>query len=159
MLVKRAGGQFSPAGNRLSRFLSQIYFGRVVLLRFRPNSRSGSRARGSPFLTPAHTIGHGDACYSAVCFSPPESAGSVESSIVRSDLPAGLASDLKNASQADYQNAYADLAQIGLKKTVVGEESSVVAPTTMTMGEFTGQSVTSVRDFVREKVKSAFQAR
>ncbi|MEQ1760555.1 MAG: hypothetical protein ABL986_19770, partial [Vicinamibacterales bacterium] len=106
-----------------------------------------------------HTIGHGDACYSAVCFSPPESAGSVESSIVRSDLPAGLASDLKNASQADYQNAYADLAQIGLKKTVVGEESSVVAPTTMTMGEFTGQSVTSVRDFVREKVKSAFQAR
>lgn len=43
--------------------------------------------------------------------------------------------DLKNASWTDYQTAYADLANIGLHKTVVsGQGKNVMAPTTMTMG-------------------------
>jgi hypothetical protein len=68
--------------------------------------------------------------------------------------------DLKNASTTDYQNAYADLANLGLKKTVVADnKNSIVAPTTMTIGEFNGQSASSVRDYVRERVKNAFSAR
>jgi hypothetical protein len=68
--------------------------------------------------------------------------------------------DLKNASSSDYQNAYADLAAIGLKKTVVASGGrEIVAPTTMTMGEFTGADAPSVRDYVRGNVKNAFQSR
>ena len=58
--------------------------------------------------------------------------------------------DLKNASSADYQNAYIDLAKMGLKKTVIADnKNSVVAPTTMTIGEFNGQSASAVRDDIR----------
>ena len=68
--------------------------------------------------------------------------------------------DLKNASRDDYSNAYADLKAIGLKKTVVpASGGEVVAPTTMTMGEFSGDSVTAVRDAVADAVKSAFAKR
>jgi hypothetical protein len=68
--------------------------------------------------------------------------------------------DLKGASGIDYENAYADLAKIGLKRAVVGGSGkTVVAPTTMTIGEFSGVSVDSVRDFIREKVIAAFKAR
>ena len=68
--------------------------------------------------------------------------------------------DLKKASSADYQNAYADLATIGLHKAVKADSgSSVVAPTTMTIGTFQGQSSGSVRDHVREATQAAFAAR
>ena len=68
--------------------------------------------------------------------------------------------DLKNASGTDYENAYADLARIGLKKTVVaGGGNRVVAPTTMTIGEFNGLTAEIVRDDVRGKVQAAFKAR
>ena len=68
--------------------------------------------------------------------------------------------DLKNASYADYQNAYSDLAAIGLHKTVVSSQGGkIVAPTTMTMGEFTGQSTTAVRDYVRDAVRARFSSR
>jgi hypothetical protein len=68
--------------------------------------------------------------------------------------------DLKNATRIDYDNAYSDLANIGLKKTVVaGNGTNIVAPTTTAMGEYTGDSSASVRDFVRAKVRAAFNAR
>ena len=65
--------------------------------------------------------------------------------------------DLKDGSYDDYRNAYAALERIGLKKTVVATNSNkVVAPTTMTLGEFNGQDTGSVRDGVRNQVKAAF---
>jgi len=68
--------------------------------------------------------------------------------------------DLKNASRTDYQTAYADLANIGLHKTVVsGQGKNVVAPTTMTMGEFNGADAASIRDHVRNQVQAVFAAR
>ena len=68
--------------------------------------------------------------------------------------------DLQKATRTDYQNAYADLEAIGLRKTVVGGSGKdVVAPTTMTMGEFSGVSAASVRDEIRSSVRAAFKAR
>lgn len=68
--------------------------------------------------------------------------------------------DLKNASWTDYQTAYADLANIGLHRTVVsGQGTNVVAPTTMTMGEFNGTDAASIRDHVRNRVQAAFSTR
>jgi hypothetical protein len=68
--------------------------------------------------------------------------------------------DLTNATSQDYQTAYADLASLGLKKVLVSEQGhQVVAPTTMTLGEFNGQNAAAVRDSVRDSVKRAFAAR
>src|SRR5690606_2335159 len=68
--------------------------------------------------------------------------------------------DLNNATRVDYQNAYADLANIGLHKTVVSDHrKEVVAPTTMTMGTFNGGDPASVRDYVLERVQTAFRTR
>lgn len=68
--------------------------------------------------------------------------------------------DLKNASTTDYQNAYADLQKIGLKKVQKsGNGNDVVIPTTAAMGEFNGASAAAVRDSVSESVKAAFAAR
>jgi hypothetical protein len=68
--------------------------------------------------------------------------------------------DLKNASAADYQNAYADLDAIGLKRVHVGGDGTkAVIPTTSAMGYFNGASAAAVRDDIRQRVKSAFQAR
>ena len=68
--------------------------------------------------------------------------------------------DLKGGSRTDYENAYADLDKIGLKTAVVSSQGNkVVAPTTMTIGEFNGNSATTVRDDVSDKVQRAFTAR
>lgn len=69
-------------------------------------------------------------------------------------------SDLKNASWTDYQTAYAHLANVGLHKTVVTDQGkNVVAPTTMTMGEFNGADAASIRNYVRNQIRAAFAAR
>lgn len=68
--------------------------------------------------------------------------------------------DLKNATSQNYKDAYADLEKIGLKKIVVGGSgNNVVIPTTSVMGEFNGSTAASVRDDIRQKVKTAFTAR
>lgn len=68
--------------------------------------------------------------------------------------------DLKNASSKDYENAYADLQQIGLAKVVKADEGQhVVIPTTSTMGFFNGTSAAAVRNDVRNSVQTAFRAR
>jgi hypothetical protein len=68
--------------------------------------------------------------------------------------------DLKNASRQDYQNAYADLANIGLNKVVVSDQrKEIVIPTTTTAGEFNGDSAGSVRDYVSNQVQSVFAKR
>ena len=68
--------------------------------------------------------------------------------------------DQKSASNQDYQDAYADLETIGLKKVVAGSSgNNIVIPTTSAMGEFNGTSATSVRDDIRSRVQNAFKAR
>ena len=68
--------------------------------------------------------------------------------------------DLKNASNQDYQNAYADLEKIGLKKVVITNGGGeLVMPTTTTAGEFEGASSTALRDSIRGQVQRAFTAR
>ena len=68
--------------------------------------------------------------------------------------------DLKNASAKDYENAYSDLAKLGLKKVVKSNQGSeVVIPTTAAMGTFNGASAAAVRTDIGDRVKAAFQAR
>ena len=68
--------------------------------------------------------------------------------------------DLKNASSQDYQNAYADLEKLGLKKVQKADGGGdVVIPTTSVMGTFNGNSAVAVRDDVHNSVKNAFSAR
>lgn len=68
--------------------------------------------------------------------------------------------DLKNASYQDYQNAYADLERIGLKRVIVADHgTNVVIPTTTVAGQFDSQSVAGVRDHVCDQVQAAFKAR
>jgi len=68
--------------------------------------------------------------------------------------------DLKNATSTDYQNAYADLEKIGLKKVQKSDQGgNVVIPTTSAMGTFNGTSAASVRDDIRSKAQTAFSAR
>jgi len=68
--------------------------------------------------------------------------------------------DLKNATYTDYQNAYADLANLGLRRTVLSQQGGhVVARTTTAMGAYNGQSTATVRDHVRTQVQAAFRAR
>jgi hypothetical protein len=68
--------------------------------------------------------------------------------------------DLKNATRQDYDNAYADLENLGLKKVIVSDQGGkVVIPTTTVAGTYTGSSAGAVRDSVCEKVKKAFTAR
>lgn len=68
--------------------------------------------------------------------------------------------DLKNASQQDYQNAYADLAKLGFSRTITSSQGSkITLPTTTTAGEFQGTSASTVRDDLCERVQTAFRAR
>jgi hypothetical protein len=68
--------------------------------------------------------------------------------------------DLKGASSQDYQNAYADLAKIGLAKVhkTAGGGQAVI-PTTAAMGFFNGNSSSAVVEYVRDAVQAAFTAR
>lgn len=68
--------------------------------------------------------------------------------------------DLKNATSNDYQNAYAELDALGLKRVQkTGNGGQVVIPTTAAMGEFNGASAASVRDHVCDQVRAAFARR
>jgi hypothetical protein len=68
--------------------------------------------------------------------------------------------DLENATSQDYQTAYVDLTNLGLKKVILSDQGNqVVAPTTMTIGQFDGQNAAAVRESVRDSVKRAFSSR
>lgn len=68
--------------------------------------------------------------------------------------------DLKNASRQDYQNAYADIEKLGLKKVVVSDKGKdVVIPTTTVVGTFNGTSAASVAKDIADRVQAAFKAR
>lgn len=68
--------------------------------------------------------------------------------------------DLKNANYEDYQNAYRDLASIGLSHVVTSAQGSkITLPTTTCGGEFNGASAGAVRDDLTERVRKAFAAR
>jgi hypothetical protein len=68
--------------------------------------------------------------------------------------------DLKNASSQDYQNAYADLAAIGLRKIHTNSVGGqVVIPTTAAMGTFNGPTASAVCQDIRERVRATFTSR
>jgi hypothetical protein len=68
--------------------------------------------------------------------------------------------DLKSASARDYNNAYADLTKLGLKKVAKDNGGGdVVIPTTSAMGTFNGASAVAVAEHVRTQVRTAFAAR
>lgn len=68
--------------------------------------------------------------------------------------------DLKEASRQDYQNAYSDLAKLGLSKTVTSTQGTTITlPTTTTAGEFNGASAAAVRDDITGRVQKAFATR
>lgn len=68
--------------------------------------------------------------------------------------------DLKNATSKDYENAYVDLAQLGLRKVVKSDQGhDVVIPTTAAMGTFNGDSAAVVRTDICDRVQAAFRAR
>lgn len=68
--------------------------------------------------------------------------------------------DLKGASSQDYQNAYADLAAIGLSKVHKnGQGGSDVIPTTAAMGFFDSPTASKACTDVRNSVQAAFRAR
>jgi len=67
--------------------------------------------------------------------------------------------DLKNATSQDYQNAYTDLAKIGLVKVHENNGKQAVIPTTAAMGFFDGEKASAVCEAVRDRVKAAFAAR
>jgi hypothetical protein len=68
--------------------------------------------------------------------------------------------DLSNASWQDYQNAYADLAKMGLNHELTADSGTkVTLPNTTVAGTFTGTSASSVRDDISNRVQAAFKAR
>ncbi len=68
--------------------------------------------------------------------------------------------ELKNATREDYLYAYADLAELGLKKTVKSDDGrSVTIPSTAVMGIFSGKSVNDVRSSLGNQVEDVFKTR
>lgn len=68
--------------------------------------------------------------------------------------------DLQNATYDDYQNAYADLAKIGLPHVVVPSQGGkIILPTTTCAGAFEGASAGAVRDDLCDCISKAFVAR
>jgi hypothetical protein len=68
--------------------------------------------------------------------------------------------DLKNASRQDYENAYADLANLGLRRVVVSDSNTnFVIPTTTVAGTFNGPTAAAISQDISNRVQSAFQAR
>lgn len=68
--------------------------------------------------------------------------------------------ELKNASNDDYKNIYADLAKIGFSKQITSTQGNkITLPSTTTAGDFNGTSEGAVRDDLIERVKKAFEVR
>ncbi|WP_133935791.1 hypothetical protein [Stenotrophomonas sp. CC22-02] len=68
--------------------------------------------------------------------------------------------DLKGASSQDYQNAYADLEKLGLRKVQKNNQGgNDVVPTTSVMGFFDGASASKVCGHIRDNVRVAFTSR
>lgn len=68
--------------------------------------------------------------------------------------------DLKGASSQDYQSAYNDLENIGLKKVHKQTNGGdAVIPTTAAMGFFNGNTAGEVVVSVRNSIQKAFMAR
>ncbi|HEL2957201.1 TPA: hypothetical protein UL931_004499 [Stenotrophomonas maltophilia] len=68
--------------------------------------------------------------------------------------------DLKGASSQDYQNAYADLEKLGLRRVQKNNQGgNDVIPTTSVMGFFDGANVSKVCGDIRDNVRVAFSSR
>lgn len=68
--------------------------------------------------------------------------------------------DLKGATATQYQDAYAELAKLGLQKVVKADDGgSWVIPTTSAMGFLEGGSAEVLRDQIRGRIAAAFAAK
>jgi hypothetical protein len=68
--------------------------------------------------------------------------------------------DLNHATREDYLYAYMDLADLGLRQTVMSESGpSFKLPAAAVMGTFDGRSVEDVRSTVSRKVQGIFKSR
>jgi hypothetical protein len=68
--------------------------------------------------------------------------------------------ELRNASREDYMYVYADLARLGLRKTVKADDGrSVAMPATAVMGMFDGKNVNDVRSDLASQVEDVFKTR
>lgn len=67
--------------------------------------------------------------------------------------------DLADASAASYRRAYRALDSIGLKRLLVANSGKkVIAPTTTTVGQFSGRSAGAIRSAILIRVRRAFKA-
>ena len=65
--------------------------------------------------------------------------------------------DLAHAGPDDYEKAYAALAALGLnRKLVTALGNEIALPTTTTAGEFSGNSVSALRNFLTDAIRMAF---
>ena len=68
--------------------------------------------------------------------------------------------DIANGRSEDYEAIYKDFAALGLSRTLQsGQGNSVKLPTTTTAGEFNGQSVGAVRDYLCDQTQQCFARR
>lgn len=66
--------------------------------------------------------------------------------------------DLEGARSEDYEKAYIALEKIGLSKEIIADNGNKVKlPNTVTVGKFEGESTTSVKDNLSERVKNSFK--
>lgn len=65
--------------------------------------------------------------------------------------------DLEHAGPEDYEKAYAALATLGLnRKLVTALGNEIALPTTTTAGEFSGNSVSALRNYLTDAIRMAF---
>jgi len=68
--------------------------------------------------------------------------------------------DIANGRPEDYEGIYKDFSALGLSRSLQsGQGSSVKLPTTTTAGEFNGQSVGAIRDYVCDQTQQCFARR
>lgn len=68
--------------------------------------------------------------------------------------------DIANGQFEDYEAIYKDFAALGFSRTLQsGQGNAVNLPTTTTAGEFNGQSVSAVRDYLCDQTQQCFARR
>lgn len=65
--------------------------------------------------------------------------------------------DLEDPDPQDYEDLNSELKDIGLKDKLQGQKRKVELPTTTFAGKLNSESISSLRDSVRKKVKKAFR--
>ncbi|MEZ9799587.1 hypothetical protein AB4279_21510 [Vibrio cyclitrophicus] len=68
--------------------------------------------------------------------------------------------DLSNASSSDYDDAYTELANLGLNTSIQGKSGKDISlPNTTVAGKFSGSSDADIRDELISDIEKAFNAK